>query len=215
MAEPVDSTNQEETTETEVSIKQDKIVEPKSKYRAPILSSLDTIAPGADWNAVFATFTPKAQKQFISSAVSRVVAYRNNSRRTKARIENLELNKIGHIYELHTKFGFAAICIIFLFIGAPMGAIVRKGGYGYPLLVAIVFFTVFIILTIMFDKLAETRVIDPVWAAWAPCLIMLPIGSVLTFKAMNDSKMLSAGTFFTKLFKKTEAVTPKEADDIE
>jgi len=136
--------------------------------------------------------------------MSRVTAFRNNSRRTKARVENLELNQIGHIFELHMKFGFAAICVIFLFIGAPMGAIVRKGGYGYPLLVAIVFFTVFIILTIMFDKLSETRMVDPVWAAWAPCLFMTPIGAILTYKAMHDSKILSAGPFLTKLFSKKD-----------
>ncbi len=96
-----------------------------------------------------------------------------------------------HTYQLHSKYGFAMVCFIFLFIGAPMGAIVRKGGFGYPLLIAIVFFMVFVILTKLCEKLSKGYALDPIAAAWLPCAILFPIGLFLTIKAMNDSKMLN------------------------
>ena len=173
----------------------------RARYRAPLMTVLDTLPADADWNVVYASFNERSQKQFVTSATSRVKAFRDNSRRLKASQEVIELNRIGHVYELNIKMALAMMCIIFLFIGAPMGAIVRKGGYGYPLLVSIVFFTVYIILTIMFDKLADGRKINAILAAWAPCLIILPISAFLTYKAMNDSKLLSAGKLFSAIGK--------------
>ena len=170
------------------------------KYRAPLLKVLDTLPAQTDWNTVFGAFEKKTRVQYTTSAISRVKSFRDNSRRVKARLAVIDLQRIGHVYELHSKMSIAAICIIFLFIGAPMGAIVRKGGYGYPLLVSIAFFTAFIVLTIMFDKLADTKAVDPILAAWAPCLIILPISAFLTYKALNDSKLLSAGRWINKLY---------------
>ena len=111
-------------------------------------------------------------------------------------------SKVKHIYELHIKFSMAAVCFIFLFIGAPMGAIVRKGGFGYPILISIVFFMIFIILTIFCKKLAETYVVPAALAPWIPCAILFPIGLILTYRAMNDSKLVNTDRyqlFFAKL----------------
>jgi lipopolysaccharide export system permease protein len=65
------------------------------------------------------------------------------------------------------------------------------GGFGYPLLVSVIFFTIFILLTLMFKKLSETESVDATIAAWMPCIVMLPISSILTYKAINDAKMLN------------------------
>ncbi len=96
-----------------------------------------------------------------------------------------------HEFELHFKFSMAIICFIFLFIGAPMGAIIRKGGFGYPILISILFFMLFIVMNIAFKNISENGVIDPALAAWLPSLILFPIGIVLTIKAMNDSKIFN------------------------
>lgn len=111
---------------------------------------------------------------------------------TQRTLEQTIEKRVKHVFELHSKFSLAAACLIFLFIGAPMGAIIRKGGFGYPILISILFFMVFIILTIMCKKLAESNSIVPALAAWIPCIVLFPIGMVLTTKAMNDSKMLNA-----------------------
>ena len=70
-----------------------------------------------------------------------------------------------------------------------MGALVRKGGFGYPLLIAIIFFMLFITLTLTFKRMAEAFVVHPILAVWLPNLIILPIGFFLTYKAMNDAKV--------------------------
>ena len=97
-----------------------------------------------------------------------------------------------YVYEFHLKFTYALVCFIFLFIGAPMGAIVQKGGFGYPILVAIVFFMVFVISMIYGKNLKDGGSITPTTAAWIPVLILIPIAITLTYRAVNDYKLSPA-----------------------
>ncbi len=103
----------------------------------------------------------------------------------------IQESRVKHIYDMHMKYSMAVVCIIFVFIGAPMGAIVRKGGFGYPILVSIIFFVIFIILTIFCRKLAESFVVNGVFAGWLPCIILFPVSLWITFSAMNDAKLLN------------------------
>ena len=89
----------------------------------------------------------------------------NSSFRT---LDSEKEKKVKHIYIMHTKFTNAFICFLFLFIGGPMGAIIRKGGFGMPLLISIGFFVSFIFLNLLFEKLAESFVLPAVLAAWMP-----------------------------------------------
>ena len=104
-------------------------------------------------------------------------------------------SRVKHVYDLHMKYSMALVCIIFVFIGAPMGAIVRKGGFGYPILVSVIFFVVFIILTIFCRKLAESFVVNGTIAGWLPCVLLFPISIWITRAAMNDTKIVSAEGF--------------------
>ena len=108
-------------------------------------------------------------------------------------------SKTKHIYQLHLKYSNALVCLIFLFIGAPMGAIVRKGGFGYPVLIAILFFMIYIILTLTFKKLIYSYVVLPVIGAWMPCLLMIPFGLVLTHRALNDKKIGDISQYTVKI----------------
>ncbi len=103
---------------------------------------------------------------------------------------------VEHENEIHQKFSFALACLLFLFIGAPMGAIIRKGGFGWPILVAIIFFMLFFVLFLVGENLA-TKVEITCWVgSWLPNLVLLPIGVFITFKAFNDSRVIN----FDKLF---------------
>ena len=75
---------------------------------------------------------------------------------------------------------------MFLFIGAPLGSIIRKGGYGYPLLVAILFYMMFIISTIYGEKLVKTDAMGGIQAAWVSCMLLLPWAVILTYMALRD-----------------------------
>jgi lipopolysaccharide export system permease protein len=120
-----------------------------------------------------------------------------------------------HQYELHIKISIAVICFVFLFIGAPMGAIVRKGGFGYPLLISIIYFMVFIVLNILCKNLTDELVINGVMAAWMPVFILAPIGLLLTSKAVNDSVFFDTDRIrlffapFVRLFQKIAKINTK------
>lgn len=103
-------------------------------------------------------------------------------------IKGKEQSKL--VYRLHQKFSLAVVCMIFLFIGAPMGAIIRKGGFGFPLLIAILFFMLFFVSDIYARKLAENQYLPASLSAWIPCLLLLPIGLTLTYQAMTQSNWL-------------------------
>ncbi len=106
-------------------------------------------------------------------------------------------SRVKHVFVLYSKFTFAIVCCVFLFIGAPMGAIVRKGGFGYPLLIAILFFMVFIVLNILFQKLAESFVIPAEIAVWCPLMVLIPISYILTTRALKDKKILNFDRYTT------------------
>ncbi len=132
----------------------------------------------------------------------------SNQRSLKSMLET----RVKFTYEMWTKYSIALVCIIFVFIGAPMGAIVRKGGFGYPILISIIFFMIFVILTIFCRKIAEAFVLPAIAAAWVPAVVLFPIGLVLTFKAMNDSNLqLSEGLtrIRERIIKKIKNTNPK------
>jgi lipopolysaccharide export system permease protein len=153
-----------------------------------LLDSLDQSVP---WDSVYAMMPAVDREQYTKQGLAVARSLQQNTRRLQASLKAMRINRAKHVYELHSKFAFAAICIIFLFIGAPMGAIVRKGGFGYPLLVSVIFFTIFILLTLMFKKLSEAESVNPVLAAWMPCTVMLPMSAMLTQKALKDARMIN------------------------
>jgi len=145
------------------------------------------------------------RKSYINKAQTFARSILNQTQSANRTIADLAESHVKHEYDMHMKYSMAVICILFVLIGAPMGAIIRKGGFGYPILVAILFFMLFIILTIFCRKIAESFIV-PAWAAaWIPCMIFLPLGLRLTFRAMNDSKLLDVDRYVAplrRLFKK-------------
>jgi lipopolysaccharide export system permease protein len=106
-------------------------------------------------------------------------------------VKNTEEQAGKFIYEMHMKYSLAAVCLVFLFIGAPMGAIVQKGGFGYPILIAISFFMVFMVSIIYCKNLKDSGDVSPEMAAWIPVFIMIPIALVLTYRAIHDYKLMN------------------------
>lgn len=144
----------------------------------------------SEYNSFAELFYGKEAHSFYDKAKPQIRAILTQSKATQSSLYRTKEKRVKHVFEMHFKFSLAFSCVIFLFIGAPMGAIVRKGGFGYPILVSIVFFMIFITLNIMCKKLAESNTLPAVLAAWMPCLILLPVGIFLTRKAMNDEKVV-------------------------
>ncbi len=132
---------------------------------------------------------------------------RSNLSYIDASISNIERDEMEinqFLVEWHKKIVVCFACIILFFVGAPLGAIIKKGGLGLPVVVAVLFFLAYFILTEAFTSLAYEGTM-PVWQAmWAPLLIFLPISIFLTYKAAKDSAIFDVTiyyTWFTKLFK--------------
>ena len=105
--------------------------------------------------------------------------------------------------EWHRKFTIPFTCLIFFFIGAPLGSIVRKGGLGTPIVISVVLFIIYYIVDNVGYKMTRDGVWEHWFGMWFSSFILLPIGVFLTHKAMNDSVIMNADTyreFFKKLF---------------
>ncbi len=109
--------------------------------------------------------------------------------------------------EWHRKYTLSIACFILFLIGAPLGAIIRKGGIGMPVVVSVVFFLIFHITSIMGEKFAREGVIEAKVGMWIAPVLLLPIGVFLVYKATHDSALFdmdSYKSFFTRFIKKSK-----------
>tara|TARA_B100000886_G_scaffold297482_1_gene225169 strand:- start:1512 stop:2888 length:1377 start_codon:yes stop_codon:yes gene_type:complete len=106
---------------------------------------------------------------------------------------------IKHKVEWHRKWSLAIACIIFFLIGAPLGAIIRKGGFGMPVIVSVGFFITYHILSVTAEKMVKESEISVFVGMWIANLLLLPVGIILSYKANVDSKLLSL-SYIKKLF---------------
>lgn len=96
-----------------------------------------------------------------------------------------------HIIALHEKFALSMACIILFFVGAPLGALIKKGGMGLPIVIAIVLFLTYHFIGIFAKNSAEDSSLNPIIASWLSTLIMLPLSIYLTSRATKDRPLLS------------------------
>ncbi len=95
----------------------------------------------------------------------------------------------------HQKFTLSLAVIILFFIGAPLGAIIKKGGLGAPLVFATLFFLLYYILTITGENMVETQVVEPWKGMWLSSFFLAPLGVFLTYKAANDSALFDRDVY--------------------
>ena len=154
---------------------------------------------------VLENFTPADQLQIIDFARTAANANVNSVKSRKvdnsARIKSLSKYEIA----LHEKFVLAFGCIILFFVGAPLGAIIRKGGLGLPIVVGVVLFLTYHFIGIFAKNSAEDGSISPWIASWLSSLIMLPLGVYLTYRATTDQGLFDIDNFIDpikKIFQK-------------
>lgn len=135
----------------------------------------------------------KAERlKILDFALQSARAIKNNIEYSKKDFEERELRIRKHDIEWHRKFTLSIACFILFFIGAPLGAIIRKGGLGLPVVVSVFFFVIFHIISITGEKYARAGILEPRLAMWLASLVLLPLGIFLTYKATTDSPILEA-----------------------
>ena len=170
--------------------------------------------PARSWNAMQASLTPEMRNGLYDVAMNMV---RNDLSQIDRGLEELQERQeqvSRHRIEWHRKPMLAITCIIFFLIGAPLGAIIRKGGMGLPVVFAIVFFLIFHIVSFSMEKLVIAGGIEAWPGMWVASLVLLPIGLFLTWKAATDSPLLDADAYYRgwerlrSLFRPRNAHTP-------
>ncbi len=126
-----------------------------------------------------------------------------------------EANFIAYKASWHKKFTLSFAVIILFFIGAPLGAIVRKGGLGAPLVLATLFFLLYYILTITGENMVETAYISPWAGSWLSSIVLTPLGIWLTWKAANDSVLFDREAYKRRLAKLIRQKTNESSSDLQ
>jgi lipopolysaccharide export system permease protein len=106
-----------------------------------------------------------------------------------------------HKIEWHKKLSLSVACLVLFFIGAPLGSIIRKGGLGLPLVMALLFFMLFYLLNIFGEKFTKDNLLHPVIGMWLPVIILTPVGFFLTYKAMHDSQLFNREYYYRAIIK--------------
>ena len=163
----------------------------------------------SDVDSIIRKSSVSVRSDIINSALN---SARNNARAIQQSDEMIvvsvrNINRFG--IEWHKKYTFALACLIFLFIGAPLGAIIRKGGLGMPLVISVLLFIFYWIITTTGEKFARESVTSLWQGVWFSSFIFLPAGILLMYKAANDSVVFNV-TAFSDFFKKVFMFRKKE-----
>ena len=172
-------------------------VEPEYKLSTPAtiskVSKIKPFYPNVD--SLLHSKKRDEMKSAIEKAKKRVSEIRSD-------LEFKQLTESNETYqfrrssiEFHRKFTLSFACLIFFFIGAPLGAIIRKGGIGLPAVVSVILFIIYYMIDITGYKLSRDGVWEPVIGGWISSAAMLPLGLFLTWKAVNDSVILNGEAY--------------------
>ncbi|WP_317134309.1 LptF/LptG family permease [Flavobacterium agricola] len=131
-------------------------------------------------------FTPDDQNRVMNLAVSVFENNISNISLKKLYLDEQQKNINSHWIILNEKFVIAASCILMFFIGAPLGAIIRKGGIGLPIVFAILIFITYHFINTFGKKVAQEDGMNPMLGAWLATLVLVPLAIFLTYRATND-----------------------------
>ncbi len=154
-----------------------------------------------DMDSIFNSLTTNEKMNAFSKAVSSSEMSRNDmfyrsmsKAATKSEIRH-------HKVEWHRKFTLSFACLIFFFIGAPLGAIIRKGGLGMPVVISVILFIFYYIIDNVGRKMARDGVWDVWQGIWLSSVVLFPLGVFLTYKAMNDSALFNMDAYRNMYFR--------------
>ena len=152
-------------------------------------------------DSLWASLSEIQQRQVFTVAQEKARNYRDQVEYNAILLEDADRYIRKHEIELYRKFTLAFACLIFFFIGAPLGAIIRKGGLGAPVVISVILFIIYYIIDNTGYKMAR-EAIWPCWIGmWLSSFVLLPTGIFLTYKAATDSPLFNPEAW-EKVFKK-------------
>lgn len=135
----------------------------------------------------------------IDNALQSIERNQDLLKNQKNRFKQMRKGLNLYDFEYYNRIAFSLACLVLFFIGAPLGAIIRKGGFGLPMVFAIVIFVIYFFLTQFGKNLAEESAISALTGSWASTLILLPIGFILTRRAAKGMAIINISGFTDKV----------------
>ena len=146
-------------------------------------------------DSMFASAPQKQMVQIASEAARNIENTMSDVRYYTIIINDADDFYRVHDLEWHLKFTLSFACLIFFFIGAPLGAIIGKGGLGLPAVISIILFIIYYIINTMGQKMAREGTWEVWQGMWFSSAILLPIGVFITYRAVKDTRLLEADTY--------------------
>ena len=150
---------------------------------------------------VYAQMPTEVQRAALSMAVSDAQSLLTRVHNYSDDVEYRKQTTARYVIEYHRKYALSLACLVFFLIGAPLGAIIRKGGLGVPVIISVLFFLVYYVVSITGEKFVRGLIMDPISGMWGSTFILLPVAVFLIYKATTDSVLLNADWYWGRFRK--------------
>jgi lipopolysaccharide export system permease protein len=154
---------------------------------------------------ILSLYTNEQKSEILKIVSSNVNSTGYSIDATKVNLDNKQKNINNHLLAFYDKFVIAFACFMMFFIGAPLGAIIRKGGLGLPIIFAVLIFITFHFINTFGKRIAQEDGMSPFMGAWMSSFILSPLAILLTYRATNDIGLINMDVILTpiqKIFKK-------------
>ena len=158
-------------------------------------------------DSIFSGSNPAFTKSYLNQALDKAKRSRQDFEFRSYTMNDDRRVIRRHAIELMKKFTLSMACIVFFFIGAPLGAIIRKGGLGMPLVISVFLFIFYYIIDNTGYKMAREGRLEVWEGMWLSTFVLLPLGVFFTYKAVNDSAVFNRdayANFFRKLIGRSQ-----------
>ena len=156
-------------------------------------------------NDILSLYTNVEKSRILNTASSNLTNTIYSIDSSNTEFFNKQKNINNHLLAFYDKFVIVFACFLMFFIGAPLGAIIRKGGLGLPIVFAILIFITFHFINTFGKRLAQENGMTPFMGAWLSSFILTPLAILLTYRATNDIGLINMDVIlapFQKLLKK-------------
>ena len=172
-------------------------------------SEVDTLFSG---NSIYELFNNTKRIKIVDQALNTLKSTQQIIKAQKRTFGVAEKNINKHVIAFYEKFALGMACIILFFVGAPLGALIKKGGMGLPIVIAIVLFLTYHFIGIFAKNSAEDSSLNPITATWLSTLIMLPLSVYLTNRATKDRTLLDFDALLVPLKRMVKSKDLPELD---
>jgi lipopolysaccharide export system permease protein len=147
----------------------------------------------------FSPFTKTKRKQQYDIAINKLQTLKSISKSNKDDLEYRKIIITKHNIEWHRKISLALACLLLFLIGAPLGSIIRKGGFGLPVLVSVFFFLIYHVLSMVGEKSAKDLSMTAFEGMWLANTVFTPIAFFLIYKAKNDAQLFDFSSLLKRI----------------